>query len=49
MNRKINSDDIRDAICDEFDRGMPRGKDYVLLEAAIKLTLKLLGKLDEED
>lgn len=49
MNRKINSDDIRDAICDEFSRGMPRGKDYVLLKAAVEITLKLLGKLDEED
>lgn len=49
MNKKINSDDIQDIIRNEFSRGMPRGEDYVLLEAAIKLTLKLLGKLDEED
>ena len=49
MNKKINLDDIRDAIYEEFSRGMPRGKDYVLLKAAIEITLKLLGELDEED
>ena len=44
---KITEYGITNAIIDEFGIHQLKGKDYVLLEAAVKITLQLLGKLEK--